>query len=118
MGYASGRPIRSSSTWPPSNSPAASSSIAANDCDVGPHGNLRMPYPAFDRSRLIIRPLSERQHDLDLSILLPLDADLPPCGQSAFPVLGQRLVAARSAGRARILMMGAHVLRAGVARFL
>jgi hypothetical protein len=77
-----------------------------------------MPYPAFDRSRLRIQPLAQRQHDLDLSVLLPLDAELPPFHHPAFPVLGQRLVQARVEGRARILLMGAHVLRAGVALHL
>ena len=77
-----------------------------------------MPFPAFDRSRLLIRPLAERQHDLDLSVLLPLDAELPPFADPNVATLGKRLVSARAAGRARILVMGAHVLRAGVARFL
>ncbi len=77
-----------------------------------------MPYPAFDRSRLLIKPLAERQHDLDLSVLLPLDAPLPPFQHDALPVLGRRLVEAKRAGRARVLLMGAHVLRAGVARYL
>src|SRR5262249_20310371 len=77
-----------------------------------------MPYPAFDRSRLRIQPLSQRQHDLDLSALLPLDAPLPEFAHAALPVLGRRLVAARREGNARILLMGAHVLRAGVQRHL
>lgn len=77
-----------------------------------------MPYPSFDRSRLKIQPLAQRQHDLDLSVILPLDARLPAFESPALPVLGQRLVAARKQGRARILLMGAHVLRAGVSRFL
>ena len=76
-----------------------------------------MPYPLFDRSRLRIQPLAARQHDLDLSILVPLDAD-PDFHDPAIPVLGQRLAEARSRGAARILMMGAHVLRAGVQRQL
>src|SRR5438105_3484393 len=63
-----------------------------------------MPYPAFDRSRLHIQPLARRQHDLDLSVIVPL--------------LGRRLVEARRSGAARMLLMGAHVLRAGVARYL
>jgi hypothetical protein len=77
-----------------------------------------MPFPAFDRSRLRIQPLSARQHDLDLSILLPLDAAVPDFFHPALPLLGQRLVMARREGRARILLMGAHVLRAGVAPYL
>ena len=77
-----------------------------------------MPFPAFDRSRLRIRPLAERQHDLDLSILVPLDAPPPSFAHPAIPVLGRRLIEAKQQGRARILIMGAHVLRAGVARYL
>jgi hypothetical protein len=77
-----------------------------------------MAYPQFDRSRLQIKPLAERQHDLDLSALLPLDAPAPPFEHPAMPVLGQRLIEAKRRGAARIALMGAHVLRAGVSRYL
>jgi len=77
-----------------------------------------MPFPTFDRSRLHIQPLARRQNDLDLSVLLPLDAEAPAYDHPALPVLGGRLVDARRRGGARILVMGAHVLRAGVARHL
>jgi hypothetical protein len=77
-----------------------------------------MPYPAFDRSRLHTKPLAQRQHDLDLSIVLPLDAPLPEYSHPALPVLGRRLVEARQRGSAGILLMGAHVIRAGVSRYL
>jgi hypothetical protein len=77
-----------------------------------------MPYPTFDRSRLRIRPLADREHDLHLSTQLPLDAELPPFDHPALPVLGRRLVGAHKEGGARILLMGAHVVRAGVARHL
>ena len=77
-----------------------------------------MPYPAFDRSRLRIQPLAQREHDLHLSAILPLDAPPPRFADAALPVLGRRLVEARRRGAARILMMGAHVLRAGVSRYL
>ncbi len=77
-----------------------------------------MSFPAFDRSRLRIQPLARRQHDLDLSAVLLLDAPLPPFAHPALPVLGRRLVEARERGSGRILLMGAHVLRAGVARYL
>jgi hypothetical protein len=77
-----------------------------------------MPYPTFDRSRLRLQPLTSRTHDLDLSTQLPLEADLPAFDHPALPVLGRRLVEARGRGRARILLMGAHVVRAGVARHL
>lgn len=77
-----------------------------------------MPYPAFDRSRLKIKPLAERVHDIELSHLLPLDAPLADFAHPALPVLAERLVRARQTGAARVWMMGAHVLRAGVSRHL
>jgi hypothetical protein len=77
-----------------------------------------MPYPAFDRSRLKVQPLAQRQHDLDLSYLLPLDAPLPDFTHPALATIGQRLVEAKRKGAARIALMGAHVLRAGVSRYL
>jgi len=77
-----------------------------------------MPYPIFDRSRLIIKPLAERRHDLDLSALLALTEQVPIFDHPAMPILGQRLVIAKERGAARIALMGAHVLRAGVSRYL
>jgi hypothetical protein len=77
-----------------------------------------MPFPLFDRSRLLIKSLADRQHDLDLTALLPLDAPLPTFEHPAIPILGERLVQARATGSARIVLMGAHVLRAGVSRHL
>jgi hypothetical protein len=72
----------------------------------------------FDRSRLRIQPLANRSHDLTLAQLLPLNAALPPFDHPAGPVLGSRLAAAKRTGAARLLLMGAHVLRAGVSRYL
>jgi hypothetical protein len=77
-----------------------------------------MPYPTFDRSQLRIQPLAQRQHDLTLDILLSLDAPLEPFTHEALPILGRRLQLAKQASSSRILLMGAHVLRAGVARHL
>jgi hypothetical protein len=77
-----------------------------------------MAFPAFDRSRLHIQPLAQRQHDLDLSAILPLSTPVPTYNHPDLPRLGQRLVEAQRQDRARILLMGAHVLRAGVSRYL
>jgi hypothetical protein len=76
-----------------------------------------MPFPTFDRRRLKLQPLSVRQHDLTLDHLLPLSAPVV-FAHPALPGLGAKMRAARAAGRAVILMMGAHVLRAGVQRHL
>ncbi len=80
-----------------------------------------MPFPQFDRSRLLIKPLVERTHDLPHSTLLALDEIPPPLGDKAMrdlATIGSRLVAAREAGASVLMLMGAHVIRAGVARQL
>jgi hypothetical protein len=76
-----------------------------------------MPFPQFDRSRLRIKPLAERQHDLTLDVLLPLN-DPVTFQHPSIQTIGDRLRRAKDEGAARILMMGAHVLRAGVQRHL
>jgi hypothetical protein len=77
-----------------------------------------MPYPAFDRSRLRIQPLARREHDLHLADVLPLDKEPAPFDHPALPVLGERLVAARRQGSARMMMLGAHMFKSGVSRYL
>jgi hypothetical protein len=73
-------------------------------------------YPLFDRSRLRIKPLAERASDLDASRWLQLDEIAAPYLHPDLSAVASRIVAARGRGAARILMMGAHVLRAGVSR--
>jgi hypothetical protein len=75
-------------------------------------------YKLFDRSRLVVKPLAERKHDLRLERWLELDDAGPPFEHPDLRVVAGRLEAARVAGRARILMTGGHVLRAGVNRHI
>ena len=75
-------------------------------------------YELFDRSRLAVKPLAERIHDLHLDRWLALDDPTPPFAHPDLATVAQRLTAAKASGAARILMMGAHVLRAGVNRHL
>lgn len=80
-----------------------------------------MPFPQFDPAQLLIKPLAERQHDIRHSSLLALDELPPPLDGSAMQSLadlGQRMAAARRRGAAILMLMGAHVIRAGVARQL
>ncbi len=72
-----------------------------------------MPYPLFDRSRLIIKPLSEREHNLTLASLLTLDSP-SHFQQPSLAIVADRLQKAKEKGSARVLLMGAHVIRAGV----
>ena len=75
-------------------------------------------YPIFDRSRLLIRPLSERIHDLQISHWLSLDEPAPDFTHPDLPAVADRLTKARKQGTARILLMGAHLIRSGVNRHL
>jgi hypothetical protein len=68
-------------------------------------------YPLFDRALLRLNPLSERQHDLTIEVVLPLRP--VPVIDQAFNLVGASIVSAKNQGAARILMMGAHVLRKG-----
>lgn len=76
-----------------------------------------MPYPTFDRSRLRLRPLAERRHDMDLAHILEL-GDPPPYDDPQLDQIASRVVAARRADRPVILLMGAHVIKAGVSRYV
>lgn len=77
-----------------------------------------MSSPLFDRSTLKIKSLAERVHDLDRGVVLELEA--PASGQlcGEISVVARNMVAARERGSGVILMMGGHVIRAGVQKFI
>ncbi len=75
-------------------------------------------YEIFDRSRLIVKPLGDRVHDLQLNRWLALDDDVPAFDDPALPAVANRIGQARTKNRARIVVMGGHVLRAGVNRHI
>jgi hypothetical protein len=77
-----------------------------------------MPYPMFDRSRLKLKPLAERVHDMTLADVLPLDAAGEPSEHPALPVIAQRILQARRNGAPVIVLMGAHVIKSGLSRFI
>jgi len=77
---------------------------------------MESKYPVFDRSRLAVKPLAERVHDLAVDHWLALEEAPDLYTHPQLAELAARVVAARRRGAARILMMGAHVLRAGVNR--
>jgi hypothetical protein len=77
-----------------------------------------MPYPIFDRSQLLIKPLSERIHDLSINVIKPLDAPVEPFDSPELEALAERIVKARRAGAPVIMLMGAHVLRKGNACYI
>jgi hypothetical protein len=75
-------------------------------------------YPTFDRSRLRILPLSARQHLVDLSFVLPVGQRPEPFEHADLPVLAEAMVQARRRGAAIIMMMGAHVIKQGLSRYV
>jgi hypothetical protein len=79
---------------------------------------MKSKYACFDRSQLIVKPLAERANDLEIGRWLALDDAAPEYSHPQLPELARRITAAGRSGASRILMMGAHVLRAGVNRHI
>ncbi len=77
-----------------------------------------MPFPTFDRSQLKLRPLSERVHDMGLPELFNLTDPTPPFDHPDLPAVARRVADAHRRGGQVVLMMGAHLLKVGLARFI
>ena len=76
---------------------------------------MQSKYPVFDRSKLRLRPLAERTHDMDAGYVLALDAAVH-FDHPHLETVARHTREARDRGAARILMMGAHVIKMGVSR--
>jgi hypothetical protein len=79
---------------------------------------VKSKYELFDRGRLVVKPLAERSHDLHVDRWLALEDAAPEFSRPQLSDVARRIVTAARSGAARILMMGAHVLRAGVNRHI
>ncbi len=77
-----------------------------------------MPFKTFDRSRLRLRPLREREHALSRDCFIYPDSPYERIDHPALPVLAARVREARAHGSSVILMLGAHALRRGAAPLL
>ncbi len=73
-------------------------------------------FPIFDTSKLSCKPLAERQHDLGLSVMVPMTP--MKTVHPNLQIIAGEIKKAKHYGKAVILMMGAHVLRSGVQRYL
>ena len=80
----------------------------------GPFSKMSSKYQIFDRAKLQIRPLAERVHDLTIERWLGVDDAPAAFEHPQLADVAVRVREARKYGAARILMMGAHLLRAGV----
>ena len=77
-----------------------------------------MQLTALDRNSLDIRPLSERIHDLNLSVVSRLEPRRGAVCDEQLKIVAGRIIAAREKGASVILMMGGHVIRSGVQNYL
>ena len=70
----------------------------------------------FDRSKLTVLPLGERDHDLNMSVIRPLEptTEVAP----GIHATAERMKKARDAGASVVMMMGAHVIRSGVQPYI
>ena len=72
-----------------------------------------MPFKQFDRSKLLLKPLSERVHDLDISIMKDPDHPKATMDHPTIDLLADKIIEAREKGATVLMAMGAHCLRAG-----
>jgi hypothetical protein len=77
-----------------------------------------VPYKKFDPNRLRLRPLSEREHDLDISCMIFPEDQREPFENEALPDLAGAITRARECGSSIIFACGAHVLRRGTGPLL
>jgi len=77
-----------------------------------------MPFPIFDRTQLKLKPLTERVHDMGLPQLMNLADPTPPFDHPDLDTLAQHIVSAHRRDGQVILMMGAHMLKVGLSRFI
>ena len=56
---------------------------------------MESKYKLFDRSQLLIKPLSERQHDMQLDYVLGLDDPAPEFSHPQLPEVARRMIAAK-----------------------
>ena len=75
-------------------------------------------FPQFDRSRLHLRPLNERVHDVPLSIVMDPKDPPEPFENPHFDALADAVVNAKRAGATVLFMYGAHVIRSGCALWM
>jgi hypothetical protein len=77
-----------------------------------------MPAPIFDRSALKIKPLSERIHDLSHEVVFDLGNSELKDHQNELKGVAEEVIEAKKAGASIIIMMGGHVIRAGVQKYI
>lgn len=76
-------------------------------------------YPTFDRTRLNLLPLCDRRHDVTVQRdVLALGQTGGEFSHTDLQPLASAILAARQRGSAVVLMMGAHVIKQGLGRYV
>ncbi len=73
-------------------------------------------FDKFDRNKLQLQTLAKRRHDINLSSIMPLEK--ASAYEKAFEIVASKINRARASNASVVLMMGAHVIRSGVQRYL
>lgn len=72
-----------------------------------------MPFKQFDRSNLLLKPLDQRVHDIDITIMKDKQDPKSTMNHPTIDLLADRIIAARDKGATVLMAMGAHCLRSG-----
>ncbi len=80
-------------------------------------GMRNVRYPKFDVSQLRLLPLAQRQNDMTMAEVAPLQCPEPLASDNLAKV-ADAVWTARKQGAPVILMMGAHVIKTGMSRFV
>ena len=75
-------------------------------------------YPMFDRGNLRLLPLDQREHLVSLEQVLQVGQAPLAFSHPDLPALADAIAAARQRGAAVVLMIGAHVIKRGVSRYV
>lgn len=75
-------------------------------------------YPQFDRDRLELLPLAQRNNDVDLQKVLRVGDAPMPFDHEDLPAVADAVIAAKQRGSAVVWMMGAHVIKQGLSRYV
>ncbi len=75
-------------------------------------------YEQFDRSRLDVHSLSERRNLVNLGDVMQLDAAPPAFEHPSLPAVADAIAGAVRNNSAVVLMMGAHVIKQGLSRYI
>ena len=71
---------------------------------------------SFDRNRLQLLPLNKRIHDLNISAIKNLQEN--SFSHPSFKTIAANIKNAKKAGKSVIIMLGGHVIRAGVQKYI